>query len=154
MILNMCLIQSYHIQLNGFINQLILNATKANLVRFTPTKLSYYPIYTGKLLTEVTTLNFLGRHNDDHLKQKSDTELIFPKLCATCFTVRQLFYFLNVHALLIVYFVYFHSVIKYVIIFWKNSTHIGRGILAQKEDNQNYDGSGTQMLVQELTQEN
>jgi hypothetical protein len=37
-------------------NQLILTVGKTNIVRFTPTKLSYYPLnieYVGKLLTEV-----------------------------------------------------------------------------------------------------
>lgn len=37
-------------------NQLILNVEKTNIVRFTPTKLSYCPLhieYASKLLTEV-----------------------------------------------------------------------------------------------------
>jgi hypothetical protein len=57
---------------------------------------------------------------------------IIPKLSAACFAVRKLFHILNLDALQMVYFAYFHSVIKYGIIFWGNSTDADWVFILQK----------------------
>jgi hypothetical protein len=63
---------------------------------------------------------------------KWNIELILPKLHATCLAVRRLLYVSNTDALWTVYFVYFHSIFKYNIIFWENFTHIGWVYLLEK----------------------
>jgi len=111
-------------------NQLILNGRKIIIVRFTPTKLSYYPLhieYASKLLTKV----FLACKLMITLRG-CDIELILPKKHATCLAVRRLFYVSNTDALWIVYFAYFHSIIKYNVIFWVNFTNICWVYLLQK----------------------
>lgn len=57
------------------------------------------------------------------------------------------FYVLNTDALQIVYFAYFHSVIKCGIICGGNCTNIGWVFLPQKEIIKNCGGSGISMLV-------
>jgi len=49
---------------------------------------------------------------------------IIPKLGTTCFAVRRLFHILSIDVLRMVYFAYFHPVVKYGIIFSGNSTDI------------------------------
>jgi len=111
-------------------NQLILNVGKTIILRFTCTKLSYYPLhieYATKLLTEVflvCTLMITLRG--------CDIQLILPKLHATYFAVRRLLYVSNTDALWNVYFAYFHPIIKYNRIFWVNFTNIGWAYLLQK----------------------
>jgi hypothetical protein len=54
------------------------------------------------------------------------------KLSAACFAVRKLFHILNIDALWMVCFAYFHSVIKYGIIFGGNSTDADQVFIFQK----------------------
>ena len=77
--------------------------------------------YADKLIKE-TSIKVLGIQINNHLNWKSHIDEIIPKLSAACFAVRKLFHILNIDALWMVYFAYFHSVIKYGIIFWGNST--------------------------------
>lgn len=57
------------------------------------------------------------------------------------------FYILNTDALWIVYFTYFHSMIKCGIISGGNCTNIGWVFLSQKEIIKNCGGSGISILV-------
>ena len=51
---------------------------------------------------------------------------------AACFAVRRLFHTLNIDVLRVVYFVYFHSIIKHGIIFLGNSTSLFRVLTLHK----------------------
>jgi hypothetical protein len=57
---------------------------------------------------------------DNHLNWRNHIDPILPKFGAACFAVRKLFYMLNIDVLKMVYFAYFHSIMKYGIIFWGN----------------------------------
>jgi hypothetical protein len=61
---------------------------------------------------------------DDNLNWKNHIDQILPKLGAACFADRRLFHTLNIDVLRMVCFVYFHSIIKYGINFWENSTSL------------------------------
>jgi hypothetical protein len=92
-------------------------------VKFTTTNLPHYPLavkFAGKLIKETTSIKFLGVQIDNHLTWKSHINQIIPKLSDACFAVRKLFHILNLDALQMVSFAYFHSVVKYGIIFWGN----------------------------------
>jgi hypothetical protein len=87
---------------------------KTNIVKFTTTNLPLYPLavgYADKLIKETTSIKFLGVKIDNYLNQKSHLRQIIPKLSAACFAVRKLFHILNIVALWMVYFAYFHSVV-------------------------------------------
>jgi hypothetical protein len=67
-------------------NQLILNLTKTNLVKFTSTNLVHFPLtveYKNILIDETVNTKFLGMHIHNHMNWKKNTELILPKLNAT-----------------------------------------------------------------------
>ena len=61
---------------------------------------------------------------DNHLNWKKCIDHILPKLSTACFTVRGLFHKLSIDVLRVLCFAYFHSVMKYGIIFSGNSTNI------------------------------
>jgi hypothetical protein len=70
-------------------------------------------------------------------------EYILPKLSSAIFVIRNLSYFMSSETLWMVYFSYFHSIIKYGIIFWGNSTNISRVFKLQKKVTKDYIWRGT-----------
>ena len=117
------------------INQLVLNITKSNVIKFIPTTtvhLSLGIYYKDNLIGEIKSTKFLGMHIDYHMNWKNHVEQILPKLSAACFSIRNLIHTLNPDTLRMVYFVYFHSVLQYGIIFWGNSTLVHQVFKLQK----------------------
>ena len=119
-------------------NQLVLNEEKMNIVKFTPGNLPDYPLavgYADKIIKKTTSIRFLGIQINNRLNWKIHIDQIIPKLSVACFAVKKLFHILNIDALLVVYFAYFYSVIKYGIIFWGNSTNADWVFMLQKKNN-------------------
>jgi hypothetical protein len=101
-------------------NYLRLNVTKTNIITFTHTKLENYPltlVFSGQTLTELDNLKFLGLYIDSHLTWKSHIDFLLCKLSTACFVIRRLYKILSREADKLVYFAYFHSLIRYGIIF-------------------------------------
>ena len=69
---------------------------------------------------------------DNHILKKKHVEQIHSKLSASCFSIRSLIHTLNLDTVRIVYFAYFHSVLRYGVIFWGNSTHAHQVFKLQK----------------------
>ena len=88
--------------------------------------------YKDNLIGEIKSTKFLGMHIDYHMNWKNHVEQILPKLSAACFSIRNLIHTLNPDTLRMVYFVYFHSVLQYGIIFWGNSTLVHQVFKLQK----------------------
>jgi len=78
-----------------------------------------------KLLPKQMT-KFLGMQLDNPFTWRTHIDLLLYKMITAYFVVRRLFHVLNINALEIRYFAYFHSLIKYGIIFGRNSTYVGR----------------------------
>jgi hypothetical protein len=117
-------------------NQLVLNLTKTNLVKFTPTNLVGVPLtieYKNILIDEIAYTKFLGMHIDNHMDWKKHTELILPKLSAACYAIRRFYYTLKSDALCMVYFADFHSMTDYALIFWGNSINIHQVFKLEKK---------------------
>jgi len=118
-----------------YINQLVLNITKTNVIRFTPKTTAHVPLdiyYKDNVIDEVKSIKFLGMHIDTHVIWKNHVEQIPPKLSAACFLIRKLIHTLNLDILCMVYFAYFYLVLQYGIIFWGNSTHAHQVFKLQK----------------------
>jgi hypothetical protein len=66
-----------------------------------------------------STINttFLGLQVDNHLIWKNHIDQMVPKLSGTCYAVRSMNHISNIDILKSIYFAYFHSIIKYGIIF-------------------------------------
>jgi hypothetical protein len=115
-------------------NKLVLNINKTNSINFAP-KQSTHPLlevpFDNIVMNEVPEIKFLGIQIDK-LNWKSHVEYILPELSSAIFVIRSLPYFMSSETLKIVYFSYFHSIIKYGIIFWGNSTNISRVFKLQK----------------------
>jgi len=104
-----------------YINQLALNITKSNVIKFIPKNAVHIPLdtyYKDNLIDEVKSTVFLGMHIDNRMNSKNHVEQNLPKLIAACFLVRSFIHTFNPDTLPMVYFAYFHSVLQYGIIFW------------------------------------
>jgi hypothetical protein len=115
---------------------IILNREQifVNFVKFTTEVSLHAPLAiecVDKFIEEAISTNFLGIQIDNHLNWKNCVDQILPKLGAACFAVRKLFHTLNIDILVIVSFAYFHSIMKYGII-WGNSTYICHVFTLQK----------------------
>ena len=116
-------------------NKLALNISKTNIIRFA-LKQSYnsLAVASGNLfINEVSVIKFLGLQIDKNLDWKTHIEYILPKLSSAIFVIRSLSYFMSKKILRMVYFSYFHSILKYGIIFWGNSTNNVRVFKLQKK---------------------
>ena len=58
---------------------------------------------------------------------------ILPKLSRACYAIRTMYSFSSFNILKMIYYAYFHSVINYGIIFWRNSSESNKIFLAQKK---------------------
>ena len=73
--------------------------------------------YKEKCLEEAVNTKFLGLQCDNHLNFKKHFEQIIPKVSGACHAVRSMDHISNINTLKSTYYAYFHSVIKYGIIF-------------------------------------
>jgi len=118
-----------------YINQLVLNITKTNVINFTPSNTAHVPLdiyYKDNVINEVKCSTFLGMHIDNHMNWKNHVEQILPKLGAACFSIRNLIHTLHPDVLHMVHLAYFYSVLQYGIIFWGNSTLVHQVFKLQK----------------------
>jgi hypothetical protein len=66
---------------------------------------------------------------------------MIPKLSGACYVVRMMVHISNITTLKSIYFAYFHSIIKYEIIFWGNSSNSGKIFTLQKKIIRNMAGA-------------
>jgi len=69
-----------------------MNVERANVVRFTSTKLVQYPVnlvYSDQTLTKLDNLKFLGLHIESHFTWKFHIDLLL-KFSIACFVVKTL----------------------------------------------------------------
>jgi hypothetical protein len=79
--------------------------------------------YDEKLITKASHTKFLGIYVESVLSWKIHIEQIIHKLSAACYTMRSVKPFMSQEILEMVYYVYFHSIVNYGIIFCGNSPH-------------------------------
>jgi hypothetical protein len=116
-------------------NKLLLNLDKTNIVTFVTKNSPHPPICIGhkeNFIKETMSIKFLGLQIDNHLNWKNHIELIIPKLSGVCYAVRSMVPISDITTLKSIYFAYFHSIIKYGIIFWGNSSYSTKIFILQK----------------------
>jgi hypothetical protein len=116
-------------------NQLLTNASKSFVLKFTPSKLTYCPlnlIHNDQVLSEQDVIKFLGLHLDRHLSWETHLHHLLSKLGLVCFIMRKLSHVLNIESLRIVYFTHFQSLILYGLIFWGTPANMKRVFGLQK----------------------
>jgi hypothetical protein len=117
-------------------NKLVLNMEKTNITKYVTNNSPYCALtigYKDKYREEAVNTEFLGMHLDNHLNWKDHIDQIIPKLSAACYVVRQMYHFVNHNTLKPIYFTYFHSTVKYGIIFWGNSSNSRKIFTLQKK---------------------
>jgi hypothetical protein len=103
-------------------NMLTLNFDKTNIIKFikynSPQFLILISIgYEDKYIGDPVHTKFLGLQIDSHLNWKTHVDQLVPKLSEACYAVRSLSHISNIDTLKSIYFAYFHSLMKYGIIF-------------------------------------
>ncbi|PNF23822.1 hypothetical protein B7P43_G15913 [Cryptotermes secundus] len=117
-------------------NRLALNLNKTNVMKFTTNNAPHYVLnigYNGKYIEETVNTKFLGLQIDSHLSWSNHIDKLIPKLSGACYAVRSMFHVSNTETLKLIYFAYFHSVMKYGIIFWGNSSYSQKIFILQKK---------------------
>jgi hypothetical protein len=102
-----------------------MNIDKTDAIKFNLShsqENSFQIPYKDKEIKQETNITFLGLEIDQHLNWKTHTEQIIPRLSSACYAVRSMFHFSNLHTLKMIYFAYYHSIMKYGIIFWGKYT--------------------------------
>jgi hypothetical protein len=89
--------------------------------------------YKGTYIEERVNAKFLDLQLDNHLKGKVNIDQMIPKLSEACYGVRSMFHISNINTLKSIYFTYFHSITKYRIIFWGNSSNSRKVFTSQKK---------------------
>jgi hypothetical protein len=95
------------------------------IVQFSPAYLlsSTFETIFGEDLPVITNaINFLGLQLVSQLSWKSHTYFLLKKLNSGCFITRKLSLILNKQTLWAVYFIHFHALVNYGIIFWCNTS--------------------------------
>ena len=117
-------------------NNLGLNLDKTNIMKHVTKNSSHstlYIGYKGKYIEETVNTKFLGLQTDNHINWKNHTEHMTPKLSGPCYAIQSMVHISNIHTLRSVYYAHFHSVIKYGIKFWGNSSNSGMIFTLQKK---------------------
>jgi len=128
-------------------NNLVLNLDQTN-IRNTSSHSTLCIGYTENYIEETVNTKFLGLQIDNHINWKNHIEQMIPKLSGACYeyAVQSMVHIGNIHTLRSIYYAYFHSIIKYGIKFWGNSS-MGR-FSPYKKKIQNYGWCTTQNLMQ------
>jgi hypothetical protein len=116
-------------------NHLVLNMEKISMIKFKTGNVPHQPLtmgYEQKYVKEVTAIKFLGIRIDSCLTWKNHVEQVIPKSSAACYAVRMMYHIMNIDALGMIYFGYFHSVVEYGMIFSGNSASVDKVFKLQK----------------------
>ena len=87
-------------------------------------------------LLNANNIKFLGITLDNKLMWKTYGSELSIKLNKACYAIRAIKSFVSQKALITVYYSYFHSLLKYGIIFWGNSP-VNRDIQDSEESHEN-----------------
>jgi hypothetical protein len=102
-----------------------LNLDKTNIIQFKTNNTPQYDLcigYNENYIKESDNTKFLGLQIDNHLNWKNHIDQIVPKLFGASYAIKSMSHVSNTVTLKAIYFAYFHSIMKYGIIFGGNSS--------------------------------
>jgi len=106
------------------------------VIKFITKNSSYFTLHIGykdRYIEETVNTKFLGLQIDKHLNWKNHNEQMIPKLRGACYAMTSVVCISNINTFKSVYCACFHSVIKYGIILWGNSSKRGEMFTLQKK---------------------
>jgi hypothetical protein len=117
-------------------NKLALSLEKTKIIKFVTNNSPQCTLsigYNGKHIEKSANTTFLGLQIDNHLTCKNHIDQMIPKLSRACYAVRSMFHIVKIDTLKSIYFAYFHSIMKYGIIFGGNSSNSRKIFTLQKK---------------------
>ena len=106
-------------------NLITLNLNKTYYIHFMNKSINTSDIQImteNKYISSVKEIKFLGLITDNTLSWKGHIDCIIPKLSLACYVIRTIRPYVSQNTLKIIYYSYFHSVMKYGLLFWGSST--------------------------------
>jgi hypothetical protein len=85
--------------------------------------------FNDELLYEESLVKFLGIEIDKSLNWKTHVKSLLPRLGKACFAIRNMKLCSNIATLRMIYYAYFHSLMRYGILFWGNSSEAKKNFL-------------------------
>jgi hypothetical protein len=77
-------------------------------------------------------ITFLGIEIDKSLNWKTQVKSMLPRLGKVCFVIKKMKLYSNIATLIMVCYSYFHSLMRYGIVFWGNSTEAKKIFLQRR----------------------
>ena len=117
-------------------NKLSLNLEKSNVIKFQSYKSADNKLCisnNGRFLEQTVNTKFLDLQIDKYLNWKEHIEYITPKLASALYAIRSMSTYVCTGTLKLIYHAYFHSLMKYGIIFWGNSINSKHIFILQKK---------------------
>ena len=113
-------------------NNLVPNLDETNIMKFITKDSSHTTLYIGyrRVYRRGVSTKFLGVQIDNHPNWMNSTEQTIPKLSGAYYAIRSVVHISNINTLKSIYF---HSVIKYGIIFGGYSSSSGKMFTLQKK---------------------
>ena len=87
----------------------------------------------SRFLEQIAKTKILGLQIDKYLNWKEHVEYITPKLASALYAIRSMSTYVCTGMLKLIYHAYFHSLMKYGIIFWGNSINSKHIFILQKK---------------------
>ena len=101
-------------------SQLVKNMKKATIVQITPSNFLYSPLhitFAEHLPIATNAIKCLGLQLGSQLSWNPHVNYLLYKLSSVCSIVRRLSHVLDIHTMKTIYFVHFHSLVNYGILF-------------------------------------
>ena len=111
------------------VNNLVFNLNKTNIKKFITKNSAHSTLHVGykeKYTAETVNTKFLGLQTDNHINWKNHIDVTIPKVSKACYASMAIVHISNINILKSIYYAYFHSIIKYGIIFYGISSNSGK----------------------------
>ena len=117
-------------------NNLVPNLDEMNIMKFITRNSSHATLHIGyrRIYIRGVNIKFLGVQTEKHPNWTNSIEKMIPKLSGAYYAVRSLVNISSINTLKSIYSAYFHSVIRYGIIFWGYFFSSGNIFTLQKKN--------------------
>jgi hypothetical protein len=105
---------------------MVLHLDETNIKEIVTNKPPQYDlkiVYNEKYIEELINTKFFGLQIDNHLNWKNHIDLMIPKLSRAWYAIRLVSHNSSTDTLKLIYFTCSHSIMKYGIILWGNSSN-------------------------------
>jgi hypothetical protein len=123
------------------VHNLVLNLDRINKMNFITKNSSHSILHIGykeNYIEQTLNAKLFGSQIDIHINWKNPIEQIIPKLSRAFHSARSMVHVSNINILKSIYYAYFHSIIKYGIIFWGSHFQQWEAFHFTKEIHENY----------------